>query len=88
MEDLNNLSVENATDKLEEYYNYTEALDDLSHLADNFTLAPQGENASFSIQFGNNEFSVSSNILEDGSEVLSHVFKFDKYFLYSYDTNA
>lgn len=49
MEDLNNLSVENATDKLEEYYNYTEALDDLSHLADNFTLAPQGENASFSI---------------------------------------
>ena len=62
-------------------------LDAFAH-ADNFTLAPQGDNASFSIKFGENELTLSSQIMEDGSEVLQQIFKFDKYFLYSYDTNA
>ena len=76
MDDINNLSVDNLT-----------ALTDDLHF-DNFTLAPLGENTSFEFKYGNNEFSVSSEILEDGSELLTQVFKFDNYFLYSYDTNA
>jgi len=48
-----------------------EELEKLSHVADNFTLAPQGVNASVSVNFGQNEVTVSSNINTDGSETLT-----------------
>ena len=52
------------------------------------SLAPLGTNASFSIAYGENELTISSTLNNDNSEALVSIFKFDNFFLYSFDTNG
>lgn len=44
---------------------------DLVPGTENFTLAPYGENASLSINYGENQLSIESTLNEDGSETLA-----------------